>query len=151
MTKIRSKPTKAEKALRPGYNTRFTMVRGIPIIYRPGGEDGNRIVLVTVLDKGKLPLVTPASPPPQPEAEVELEQLLESLGTLEGDYTELDFDLDKENATAPPTKPRSGVQRTARSLTGSPDWLRKFTKTLHSKQARNIAATRRMQKTRRTI
>ncbi|MBW4639079.1 MAG: hypothetical protein KME05_12745 [Gloeocapsa sp. UFS-A4-WI-NPMV-4B04] len=122
---------------RPGYNTRFTMVRGIPIVYRPGGEDGNRIVLVTVLEEGKLPPVAPASPPPQREAEVELEQLLESLGTLEGDYTELDFDLDKENATAPPTKRRSGVQRTARSLTGSPDWLRKFTEPLHSKQARN--------------
>lgn len=124
------------RQIRPGYNTRFTIVRGIPIVYRPGGEDGNRIVLVTVLEEGKLPPVTPASPPPQREAEVELEQLLESLGTLESDYTELDSDLDRENVTAPPNS-RSGVQRTARSLTGSPDWLRKFTKPLHSRQARN--------------
>lgn len=121
---------------RPGYNTRFTMVRGIPIVYRPGGEDGNRIVLVTVLEQGKLPPVAPASPPPQREAEVELEQLLELIGTLESDYTELDSNLDSENATAPPNS-RSRVQRTARSLTGSPDWLRTFTEPLHSKQARN--------------
>jgi hypothetical protein len=62
---------------RPGYNTRFAVVRGIPIVYRPGGENANRIVLVTVLAHGtKLPPVTPASAPRQRESEVQVQSEL---------------------------------------------------------------------------
>ncbi|MBW4568521.1 MAG: hypothetical protein KME31_10970 [Tolypothrix carrinoi HA7290-LM1] len=79
---------------RSGYNTRIAVVRGVPIIYRPGGEDGNRIVLVTTLEQGdKLPPVEPASPPRQREMETnleaELEQLLEKIdAAIESDDSE---------------------------------------------------------------
>ncbi|HIK39299.1 hypothetical protein [Thermoleptolyngbya sp. M55_K2018_002] len=63
---------------RPGYNTRLAVVRGVPIVYRPGGENGNRIVLVTTLNQGAaLPPVTRTSPPKQREAEWELESEFE--------------------------------------------------------------------------
>ncbi len=64
---------------RPGYNTRLAVVRGVPIVYRPGGENGNRIVLVTTLNQGaNLPPVTRSSPPKQREAEWELAAEFES-------------------------------------------------------------------------
>ncbi|RMF68589.1 MAG: hypothetical protein D6742_04770, partial [Cyanobacteria bacterium J069] len=63
---------------RPGYNTRLAVVRGVPIVYRPGGENGNRIVLVTTLNQGAdLPPVVRSVPPKQREAEWELESELE--------------------------------------------------------------------------
>ncbi|MDG2617463.1 hypothetical protein P7L53_14575 [Thermoleptolyngbya sichuanensis XZ-Cy5] len=63
---------------RPGYNTRLTVVRGVPIVYRPGGENGNRIVLVTALEQGvDLPPVARTAPPKQREAEWELESEFE--------------------------------------------------------------------------
>ena len=54
---------------RPGYNTRIALMRGLPVLYRMGGERGNRIVLVGVLPEGGMPPVTPATPPRQQEAE----------------------------------------------------------------------------------
>ncbi|MGI0487438.1 hypothetical protein ACN4EK_18500 [Pantanalinema rosaneae CENA516] len=59
---------------RPGYNTRLAVVRGVPIVYRPGGENGNRVVLVTTLNQGDaLPPVVRSAPPQQREAEWEFE------------------------------------------------------------------------------
>jgi hypothetical protein len=55
---------------RAGYNTRLAVVHGIPIVYRPGGEAGNRVVLVTAYPPGQaLPPVVPASPPPERETD----------------------------------------------------------------------------------
>ncbi|MBD2778796.1 GIY-YIG nuclease family protein [Iningainema tapete] len=63
---------------RSSYNKRFTIVRGVPIVYRPGGENGNRIVLITTLAQGdKVPPMIPTAPPHQRETEAELQQLLE--------------------------------------------------------------------------
>ncbi|WP_143467500.1 hypothetical protein [Leptolyngbya ohadii] len=64
---------------RPGYNTRIAVLRGIPIVYRPGGENGNRIVLVTALNQGDaLPPVTRSAPPRQREQEWEFEAVPQS-------------------------------------------------------------------------
>jgi hypothetical protein len=63
---------------RPGYNTRLAVVRGVPIIYRPGGENGNRIVLVTTLNqRADLPPVARTAPPRQRQAEWEIESEFE--------------------------------------------------------------------------
>jgi hypothetical protein len=79
---------------RPGYNTRVTVVRGVPIFYRPGGENGNRIVLVTTLNPGdKLPPVVPSSPPRQREAEWEMESEFE--WEFESEF-ESEFELELE-------------------------------------------------------
>jgi len=48
---------------RPGYNTRIAVVRGLPILYRVGGENGNRIVLVGMLPEGALPPAERIRPP----------------------------------------------------------------------------------------
>ncbi|HEX9370664.1 MAG TPA: peptidoglycan-binding domain-containing protein [Roseiflexaceae bacterium] len=48
---------------RPGYNTRIAVLRGIPIVYRMGDENTNRVVLVSLLPEGALPSVVPAAPP----------------------------------------------------------------------------------------
>lgn len=48
---------------RVGYNTRIAMMRGLPILYRIGGRNGNKIVLVGALPQGALPPVEPVSPP----------------------------------------------------------------------------------------
>jgi hypothetical protein len=54
---------------RPGYNTRIAVVRGMPIVYRVGGRQGNRIRLVTALPPNDpLPPVAPARYPLQREA-----------------------------------------------------------------------------------
>ncbi len=53
---------------RPGFNTRLTLVRGVPIVYRVSGEQGNRIVLITVWD-GDLPPTAPVAAPAQRESE----------------------------------------------------------------------------------
>ena len=53
---------------RPGYNTRIAVVRGMPIVYRAGGENANRIVLVGLLPEGAMPPVTPVGAPRQREA-----------------------------------------------------------------------------------
>ena len=52
---------------RPGYNTRIAVVRGIPVLYRFGGNNMNRIVLVGVLPSDGMPPVAPVQPPrPRP-------------------------------------------------------------------------------------
>lgn len=49
---------------RPGYNTRIAVMRGLPVLYRMGGERGNRVVLVGALPPGeRLPPTAPAAPP----------------------------------------------------------------------------------------
>ncbi|MCG8346475.1 MAG: hypothetical protein MI924_01680 [Chloroflexales bacterium] len=54
---------------RPGYNTRIAIMSGIPVVYRMGGENANRVVLVDVLPEGALPSVVPARPPRLREGE----------------------------------------------------------------------------------
>ncbi|GAB4464544.1 MAG: hypothetical protein OHK0037_18670 [Elainellaceae cyanobacterium] len=91
---------------RPGYNTRVTVVRGVPIFYRPGGENGNRIVLVTTLEPGdKLPPVVQVSPPKQREAEWELASEFEwelEQGFESEFESELEFELESEFESAAP-------------------------------------------------
>ncbi len=48
---------------RPGYNTRIAVMHGIPIVYRMGGKNANRIVLVSLLPEGALPPVVSTAPP----------------------------------------------------------------------------------------
>jgi hypothetical protein len=54
---------------RPGYTTRIAVMRGIPVLYRSGGENANRVVLVGLLPAGALPPVTPTRPPQPREGE----------------------------------------------------------------------------------
>jgi hypothetical protein len=54
---------------RPGYNTRIAVMSGISVVYRMGGENANRVVLVGVLPAGALPPVIPARPPRLREGE----------------------------------------------------------------------------------
>lgn len=58
---------------RPGYRTRIAIVRGVPVLYRRGGWNGERIVLVGVLPVGARPPVAPVGAP-------SLEALLEAGG-----------------------------------------------------------------------
>jgi hypothetical protein len=51
------------RQIRPGYHTRIAVMRGLPILYRMGGENMNRVVLVGVLPEGGLPPVTPVASP----------------------------------------------------------------------------------------
>ena len=48
---------------RSGYQTRIAVVRGVPILYRRGGWNGERIVLVGVLPAGARPPVKPVKAP----------------------------------------------------------------------------------------
>jgi hypothetical protein len=91
--------TKHYRQTRPGYNTRLAIVRSIPIVYRSGGENGNRIVLVTVLPEGApLPPTASVSPPKQRmmelNIEAELEQLLH-LPLLFSRKKQLELDVDR--------------------------------------------------------
>lgn len=53
---------------RPGHNTRIAVVRGVPIVYRVGGKQGDRVVLITALPpNGALPPVVPTRYPAQRE------------------------------------------------------------------------------------
>jgi hypothetical protein len=54
---------------RPGYSTRIAVMRGLPLLYRMGGERGNRVALVGVLPSGGLPPVAPARAPRLGESE----------------------------------------------------------------------------------
>ncbi len=63
--------TRHYRQSRPGYNTRIAVMRGLPVLYRIGGEGGNRIVLVGVLPERSLPPVVPVAPPRLREAELE--------------------------------------------------------------------------------
>lgn len=54
---------------RPGYNTRIAVMRGLPVLYRVGGQGGNRVVLVGLLPEGALPPVQPVGAPQSRESE----------------------------------------------------------------------------------
>lgn len=54
---------------RPGARLRVAIVRGLPVVYRRGGPDGRRIVLVGLLPAGARPRLVPALPPREGEAD----------------------------------------------------------------------------------
>jgi Phospholipase A2 len=60
---------------RPGYKTRFALMRGLPVLYRMGGRRGLNPVLVGLLPQGALPPSRRTAPPRL--RELELEQELE--------------------------------------------------------------------------
>jgi hypothetical protein len=66
---------------RPGYTTRIAVMRGLPILYRMGGQAGNRIVLVGLLPQGRLPPVVPAPAPRLRESEALFGRLWSRLAT----------------------------------------------------------------------
>jgi hypothetical protein len=73
------------KQTRPGYNTRIAIVRGIPVLYRLGGQRGDTVVLAGALPEGALPPVEKINPPPERET-FEQQQEIEH----EGPYAHLD-------------------------------------------------------------
>jgi hypothetical protein len=53
---------------RPGFNSRIAVVRGVPIVYKVGGTQGNKVVLITALPpEDALPPVVPTRYPVKQE------------------------------------------------------------------------------------
>jgi outer membrane protein OmpA-like peptidoglycan-associated protein len=58
---------------RPGYNTRFALLHGLPVLYRMGGPRGLHPVLVGLLPQGAIPPAVPTAAPFFREADFEQE------------------------------------------------------------------------------
>jgi hypothetical protein len=56
---------------RPGYNTRFALLHGLPLLYRMGGPRGLHPILVGLLPQGAMPPAVPSAPPTWREGEFE--------------------------------------------------------------------------------